>query len=113
MIRESGTFKICQWTTIGIMNNEKIIDMTFNQKCPSYPEKPLQDSEKIIFDHLNNLQKDLKIYIQTSYCDSIQPNYRIPILDHTKDYSCFVFYPFGFQDINISSDEGLYFIINY
>ena len=87
--------------------------MTFNQNSPTFPEKPFEDCENIIYDNLNNLKNNLKKYIQSSYCDSIEPNYRIPILDHSKDYSCFGFYPFAFKDINISSDEGLYFIINY
>ena len=87
--------------------------MTFNQNCPTFPKKPFEYFENIIYDKLNNLKNNLKIYRQSSYCDSIEPNYRIPILDHSKDYSCFGFYPFAFKDINISSDEGLYLIINY
>ena len=85
--------------------------MTYLPACPTFPKKPFTELENYLFENLKNNQINLKNYIYFSYCDSIEPNYTIPILDHNKAYSTTGFYPFGFQDINISSDEGLYKII--
>ena len=87
--------------------------MTYLPACPTYPKKPFAELENSLFENLKNMQINLKNYIYFSYCDSIEPNYTIPILDHNKAYSTSGFYPIGFQDVNISSDEGLYRIINY
>jgi len=113
LFRESGTLEICQWTAIGILSTLLDYEIKFNHNCPTYSKKPFFQTEQIMTQKLERVLNDLKHYIQISYCDSIEPNYRIPILDHSKSYSSSGFFPLKFKDANISSDDGLYTIINY
>ena len=59
------------------------------------------------------IKSHLKDYLYyNSICDSINPNYRIPILDYSNNYSLSDFYPWKFMDCNISSDQGLYDVLS-
>ena len=42
----------------------------------------------------------------------LSPIYRIPILYYSTKYSLSDFYPLKFMDSNISSDQGLYEVLN-
>ena len=59
------------------------------------------------------IKSHLKDYLYyNSICDSINPNYRIPIFDYSNNYSLSDFYPWKFMDCNISSDQGLYDVLS-
>ena len=48
-----------------------------------------------------------------SYADSIDPTYSIPMLQFNINYSLSNFYPYKFKNYNLSSDLGLYQMINF
>jgi hypothetical protein len=87
--------------------------LDYNIDCPTYPLKPFSITDSILIKNIEHFKKNLKQYLYYSFCDSIKPNYRIPILDHSVKYSLSDFYPMKFMDCNISSDKGLYDILQF
>ena len=85
-----GSLQSCQWTAIGIIKSTYPLNFSLDYKkeCPSYPTIPFRDTESIMIPKFESLKINLKKYLYfDSICDSINPNYSIPILDYSINYS--------------------------
>jgi len=99
---------------VGIINLHNInYSLSLKSDCYTYPPSPYNENYNILYDSFELLLSGLKKYISSSYCDFIQPQYEIPLMIHSKEYSLSDFYPIQFIDENISSDEGLYQILQF
>ena len=81
----------------------------FYIKMTNLSKKPFKN---IMVKNFQLVKHHLKSYLYyNSICDSINPIYRIPILDYSTKYSLSDFYLLKFMDFNISSDQGLYDVL--
>ena len=78
---------------MGIINLHNInYSLSLKSGCYTYPTSPYNENYNILYDSFELLLSGLKKYISSSYCDFIQPQYEIPLMIHSKEYSLSDFY---------------------